>query len=245
MIGVIIINENDICNLIDSVLQSKYGIEPVHLDNCTEQAQMPLPEEGEQTMAKGQRMRMCIGYNDDGSMIEKMISGNSQYELADRIVLAMLKSERRDEFLAKCGITVGRLTEQKSAPTFREYVDSWLKLYKIDKLKPKTLKGYQDKLKIHLFPSLGNIPLSEITTESIQELLNAQKDYSHKSLQEVLTLLRQILNSAVSDQIISRNPAADKRIYNPSTARHERTALSLGDCRDVVNNLDKLEGFDR
>ena len=65
------------------------------------------------------------------------------------------------------------------------------------------------------------------------------------TLQEVLTLLRQILNSAVSDKLIDTNPAADKRIYNPSRVKNEREALSFDEWQEVVNSLDRLMGFDR
>lgn len=226
------------------MLQSEYGIEPLHLENYTDEAQMPLPEEGVSTMAK-HRMRVCIGFNDDGSPVEKMISGNTQRELADRIVLAILNSERKAEFISKCGIVNYDSTTGKTAPLFKDYADKWMNTYKVGKLRPKTLKGYNDKIKRHLLPAFGNIPITEITVEVIQAMLNDRKEYSRKTLQEVLTLLRQILNSAVADKLIDTNPAADKRIYNPSTIRNERDALSFEEWQDVVNNLGKLKGFDR
>jgi len=190
-------------------------------------------------------MRVCIGYNDDGSPVEKMVSGNTQRELADTIVWSILNSERRTEFLVKCGLNRDDPIPGKKVPAFEAYAKQWMNTYKIGKLRPKTLKGYNDKIKCHLFPAFGNTPLTEITVEKIQAMLNERKAYSHKTLHEVLTLLRQILNSAVSDKLIDANPAVDKRIYNPSKVKNERDALSLEDWRDVVNQLDRLEGFDR
>ena len=242
--GVKFIDEAYIYKVVMDVLQSKCGIEPMYLENCTDNAQMPLPEKGEPTMAK-HRMRVCIGYNDDGSPVEKMVSGNTQRELADKIVWAILNSERRSEFLEKNGITKEITVPINKTPTFKAYVDQWMNTYKVGKLRPKTLKGYNDKIKCHLLPAFGDMPLTEITTEKVQAMLNERNTYSHKTLQEVLTLLRQILNSAVSDRLIDNNPAADKRIYNPSKVKNERDALSFEDWRDVVNSLDRLEGFDR
>lgn len=226
------------------MLLSEYGLTPLHLDNYTDDAQMSLPEKGEPTMAK-HRMRVCIGFNDDGSAIEKMVSGNTQHELADRVVMAILNSERKAEFLNKCGIVKDDRTTDKPAPLFGEYTETWLSVYKVGKLKPKTLKGYRDKLKCHILPVFGNTPITDITTEDVQALLNERKEYSQKTLKEILTLLRQIFNSAVSDKLIDSNPAADKRIYNPSTIKNERNALSSNEWRDVVNSLDRLDGFDR
>ena len=89
--------------MIRNMLHFDYGLEPSNLDNCTDSAQVSLPEKGDSTMAK-HRMRICIGYNDDGSAVEKMVSGNSQHELADKVVRAILNSERRSEFLEELGV---------------------------------------------------------------------------------------------------------------------------------------------
>ena len=237
-------DEKSICNMVRNMLQSEYGIVPLPLENYTDDVQMPLPEGGEQTMAK-HRMRICIGFNDDGSAIEKMISGNTQHELADRIVAAMLNSERRGEFLAKCGITGSGCTVVKSVPLFGEYAENWLTVYKVGKLKPKTLKGYRDQLKCHLIPVFGNVRLDEITADGIQEFLNDRKEYSHKSLQSLHGLLSQILSAAVADKLIDRNPAKDSRIFNPSDIINERRALTSEEWIDVINQLDNLKGFDR
>ena len=63
-------------------------------ENCTFDAQRPLPEEGDQTMAK-LRMRICVGTNDDGSPVTMQISGKTQLDLADNVARALLNSSRR------------------------------------------------------------------------------------------------------------------------------------------------------
>lgn len=159
-------DEAYIYNIVMDVIQSECGIAPLTLENCTDNAQMPLPEKGEPTMAK-HRMRVCIGYNDDGSPVEKMVSGNTQRELADRIVWSILNSERRSEFLEKCGLTSDITDPTRKAPTFAAYVDQWMNTYKVGKLRPKTLKGYNDKIKCHLLPAFGNMLLTDITTDKV------------------------------------------------------------------------------
>ena len=236
--------KKEVYNLVRDMLQSEYGLWPMTLENCTGDAQMLLPEKGDSTMAK-HRIRVCIGYNDDGSPIEKMISGNTQHELADRAVLAILNSERSAWFLEKCGISVGGSATVKLTPTFKEYTDRWMQTYKVGKLRPKTLKGYESKLKVHLFPAFGDIPVNEITADGIQGFLNERQKYSRKSLKEMRTILSQIMRSAVTDGLISSNPAADKRLYIPSDIQNERSALSLDEWKDIVHNLDKLSGFDK
>ena len=87
------------------------------------------------------RIRVCVGYKDDGTSIIRQISGYNELELADNIVKAIIQSERRTEFVPSSGDGIMPL---KDVPTFREYTDAWLKTYKEGKLKPTSLKGYWD-----------------------------------------------------------------------------------------------------
>jgi len=226
---------------IQDMLQSGCTLKTAHDDT-----QLALSEGGEQTMAK-HRLRVCIDYNDNGSPVIKQISGNTELELADRIVKAVLNSPRKFEFLTECGIAQTIQATTKKAPTFKEYAEHWLKTYKANKVKPKTLKGYSDIIKCHFVPAWGDRPIDEIRVENVQSFLNDRKEHSKKSLTEMRTLLKQILNSAVSDKLTDSNPAADKRVYIPIEAKGkvERRALTVEELRDVIRQLDKLQGFDR
>ena len=230
-----------IANDLQNMLQSGCTLKTVQDD-----AQLALSEEGEQTMAK-HRMRVCIDYNDDGTPITKQISGDSELALADRIVMVILNSPRKLEFLTGCGLTQGLQATVKSVPRFKKYAEHWLKTYKANKVKPKTLKGYSDIIKCHFVLAWGDKPINEISVEDVQSFLNDRKEHSKKSLTEMRTLLKQILNSAVADKLIETNPAADKRVYIPKEAKGkvERRALTVEELKDIINHLDMLDGFDR
>lgn len=45
------------------------------------------------------RMRVCVGYREDGSPITTQIRATTETELADKVVHVMLQSERLYEFL--------------------------------------------------------------------------------------------------------------------------------------------------
>ncbi|MDO4197079.1 MAG: hypothetical protein Q4D33_13145, partial [Prevotellaceae bacterium] len=77
-------------------------------------------------------MRVCVGYNDNGFPIIKQICASSETELAEMAVKALLKSERRSEFVADLPVV-------KTIPTFGKYAAEWMKTYKRGKLKPTTL----------------------------------------------------------------------------------------------------------
>ena len=185
------------------------------------------------------RLRVCIGYNDDDTPIVKQIYATSEFELADRAAKALLKSERRKEF-------VGDLLERKAVPTFGEYAAEWMKTYKRGKLKPTTLKGYECILNSHFYPEWENTPLDRITTKSIQDFLCKKKHLSMKYLHDMRVFLSQIMESALRDEWITRNPATDSRLYNPSEKEGVgREALSTDEVKSIIPSLYLLDRMDR
>ena len=189
-----------------------------------------------------QRIRVCVGYKDDGTTIIKQISGYNELELADNIVKAIIQSERRAEFVPSSG---DGILSSKDVPTFREYTEVWLKTYKEGKLKPTSLKGYKAILKGHLYPEWANTPIDRITTKDVQTFLDARQDRAKKYLREMKTILAQILECAKRDKLISDNPATDSRLIIPSDRCEEREALGNEEMRDIISNLVKLSEQDR
>ena len=130
------------------------------------------------------------------------------------------------------------------APTFEAYTEDWYATYKAERIKLTTDGYYRTLLERHLYPAWGNTPINEITTKTIQTYLNGKKHMAAKSLQEMLIVMRAILESARKDGIIQNNPADDKRIVVPSTKKTVREALPLEDIRSIAHSLHRLEPMD-
>lgn len=216
------------------------------LENCTEMEQVPLSEEGDETMATRQRLRVCVGYNDDGSPVIKHVTAKTEMELADRVAKALLDSERRGEFVKANEAPQAKEAPQKPAlPMFKEYAEEWFRVYKEGRVKPTTAGNYRTILEWHLYPAWGEVRLDEITTKGIQEFLNTKKDKSHKTIQEILTMLKAVLESAKQDRLIDFNPADDHRLVIPSKRKKVREALPMEAVQDIIANLGKLETMDQ
>lgn len=198
---------------------------------------MLLPMKGDLAMAK-HRLRICVGYNDDGSPVVKRISGNTELELADNVVKMMLSSERRSDFIQQA------IQPQRPITTFKVYAEEWLATYKAGHIKATTLGGYQTILEYHLYPAYGDTDIAAITTKSIQEMLNGKADRSRKTLQDMMILFRSILESARKDGLITVNPADDSRIMIPSTKKTTRNALEVDAVKDIIANLALLTDAD-
>ena len=228
-----------ICAAQINVVQSMAG-GPELLENCTGDTQMPLPEEGELTMVK-HRARVCVGFSDDGSPVVQQVSGRTEIDLSDNIVRAILNSARRSEFVSgEAAMPMPR----EQAPKFRDYAEEWLVTYKVGKIKPTTLGGYRTVLNAHLYQKWGDTPIDQITTKEIQEFLNTRKDRARKTIQEILMLLKAILESARQDRLIDKNPADDRRITNPSHRKTVRNALPVEDVKDIIEHLNALDNID-
>lgn len=208
-----------------------------YLDNCIGVRKAKTKED--LPMAK-HRLRVCVGYNSDGSEVVKRICAGSELELADQAAKTLLNSERRKEFVKESGDSL----EEKHAPTFKDYVEEWISVYKVQKLRKTTLESYRYIVSSHLLPEFGNMRLDEINTKRIQEMLNNRKDLSKRTLSYIMTLLRAILQSASKDGIISGNPADDDRLVIPSSKVTPRKALTLNEVRDIIESMDKLENED-
>ena len=167
-------------------------------------------------MAK-RRMRVCIGYKDDGSPIVTQVSADTELELSDKIIQTVLKSARRSEFV--------QIAEQAAAeelpmiPTFENYTEEWFQVYKAERIKRTTAGGYRSVIEGHFYSAWKDTPIDQISTKDIQVFLNKRKHLAEKSLKEMLTLLNSILESAKIDGHIEKNPASDKRLVIPSTKK--------------------------
>jgi integrase len=233
--------------LLRSVQKSAFvgiqrALSRANLESYTESAQnMPVSAqrlEGVE-MAK-HRLRICLGYCEDGTPVVKHISGDSEFNLADRVVTEYVRSGRIDEFIGGA-----HKPKEVRGVTFKEYTQSWYTTYKEPKLKPTTASGYLSTFEHHLFPAWGSKPINQITTGDIQAFLNERSNLAEKTLKEMLVLIRSIFRSAKEDKLILENPAESTRLTIPSTKKTERKALTQDELTDIIRSLGKLSDDDR
>ena len=136
------------------------------------------------------RLRICVGYNDDGNPITTQIRGVSELELADKVVRAILRSERREEFLR------GIVPEgEPEGPGFKSYAEEWFRIYKAHRIKDSTAYGYQLILR-RLSVKWEETPINRIEAKDVQEFLNDWKHLAEKYLREMLIVIKSIFESA-------------------------------------------------
>ena len=211
-------------------------------------------------MAQVHRQRIYIGSEESNPNGVKWVQGKSVDELNDNIVRAYLENNLLNRLLTpedrrKLALFLlatlptepaeNGLNNVVSLPTqailFRHYTETWLRTYKEGVLKPTTLAGYRCNLNKHIYPALGDYPLPDITTDMIQKFLTDRQHLARNTLHTMLVLISEILDSAVEDGIITRNPAVSKRVFIPSEKKTRRKALTLEEVQDIIRQLCKTE----
>jgi integrase len=93
--------------------------------------------------------------------------------------------------------------------TLAAYATTWLETRN---LRPRTRESYEDQLRLRILPRLGKMPLGRITPQEVRSwhsALMAQveaKGKGHRAVSASYRVLRAIMNTAVQDEILAKNP---------------------------------------
>lgn len=115
---------------------------------------------------------------------------------------------------------------------FNDWSNKWLNIFQINILKSKTFWLYQDMINIHLNPYFGSYDLNDINNEIVYLYISKKKEYlSNVTINLHITLLKTIMNAAVTNEIITAN-----KIYKVKKLKvnaKEVKAFSLSDQQKI------------
>ncbi|WP_122263684.1 tyrosine-type recombinase/integrase [Ornithinimicrobium cerasi] len=113
------------------------------------------------------------------------------------------------------------LAERLAPPTFEEYARQWL----ADRsLKPRTREGYEHLLRRYLEPEFGDLLVSDLTPALVRRWW-ASLSPDHPTVNaRAYALLRAILTTAVTDELLASNPCRVRAASNPPTKKEIRPA---------------------
>ncbi len=121
------------------------------------------------------------------------------------------------------------LTSEKQ--TLTNHLSWWLEEVVKRKNRPSTYRSYEQLVRLHIDPALGNALLSKLTTQQVRTFLNSKQDsgLSSRTVQYLHAVLRKALNVALKDQIVIRNVAA--LVDPPRVAAKEVQPLTPDEAR--------------
>lgn len=91
---------------------------------------------------------------------------------------------------------------------FREFAVQWLQ-YVEGRLRPLTLRSYEQLVRLHLIPAFGDLLLSQVTAEHAQSLMSTcrkEKGLSPRTTNYVLAVLKRMYRYAHQRKLIRENP---------------------------------------
>ena len=129
----------------------------------------------------------------------------------------------------------------------KEWVAHWQEVYVKPAVRPSTYQAHGYLLKNHIVPRLGEMELTDITEGIVRRFLNDCHDHgnlrrneplSPETMRHICVLLSGILNQAVSDGYIEKNPAKNLRYHTSKKVQAE--TLSEAEIEEYLDAAAEL-----
>lgn len=154
------------------------------------------------------------------------IRANSEQEYAEKIIKKLGAT-----------VTVNSLTGNKH--NFEQYARNWFEAHS-PTIETATAVGYEQLLKNHLIPALGDKAIEDITINDIQRMFNDMSG-AKTTKQKTRIVLNMIFNSAYEDGLISRNLVKSSRLKITGKASQETAPYTVKQMQYLVEHLDKIQ----
>jgi integrase len=101
--------------------------------------------------------------------------------------------------------------------TVESYLQYWLREVAGPRLRPSTMAGYEIVVRVHVTPAVGKKQLARLTPQDVRQLLSRKRDegLSVRMVQYIHAVLRNALQNAVREELISRNVARLVQVETP------------------------------
>ena len=129
-------------------------------------------------------------------------------------------------------------------PTFKGFAEQWLRLYAEVECKDSTVASYKQILRLYLYPRFGSLRVDGISRDAVKDylatLVNEGK-LSRNTLRLIVCTLRVILNGALEDNLLDRNPAARLgRFTKSDKPKFQAAPLSLTEAEAFLSASQEL-----
>ena len=123
--------------------------------------------------------------------------------------------------------------------TVGEFLQLWLQTYAAPNTAPKTYERYEQLMRVHVVPLLGNIPLSKLRPLHIQGVYQRVREMgrSARTALHCHRVLKQALGHALKWQLLARNPA--EAVDPPRPERHEMPSFTSDEVRRLLSAADQ------
>lgn len=185
--------------------------------------------------------RIVIGYDDNGYPKTKNVLAKTKKECIEK--LQKLKEE------------CGGLKPEKVRPEmpFGDWLTYWYENHSKPKIRPTTQETYESRIRLHIIPEIGDIPLNKLTQNDLQQFYGRLKKSGRKRFADKYgeglsdrmvrmchATCRSALEKAVQDGLIRVNPAIGCKL--PPKKAREMQVLTREELQRFLIQA-KFEGY--
>lgn len=123
---------------------------------------------------------------------------------------------------------------------FSDYAWNWFNTYSKPNIETVTATTYQRQIKLYLIPAFDGMDVEEITPDDVQRLFNHMSGVK-TTKDKAKVVLNQILDAAVEDGLLPKNPLKSKRIKIKGVASKETPPYSVEQMRYLVQHIPEIE----
>ena len=185
--------------------------------------------------------RIVIDYDDNGYPKTKNVLAKTKKECVEK--LQKLKEE------------CGGLKPEKVRPemVFGDWLTYWYENHSKPKIRPTTQETYESRIRLHIIPEIGDIPLNKLTQNDLQQFYGRLKKSGRKRFADKYgeglsdrmvrmchATCRSALEKAVQDGLIRVNPAIGCKL--PPKKAREMQVLTREELQRFLIQA-KFEGY--
>lgn len=145
---------------------------------------------------------------------------------ADRYINDQEHKTRRGEWI----------DPRRGRETFGSFWSRWLQhAHEAGKPAERTLVAYEEVWRLYIAPILGDVPLAAITKADVRGVVDGAAKTSAWRAHDALKVVRMLLNRAMDEELISRNPAA--RVQVPAIEQGEPWVLTPEEVERLADEV--------
>lgn len=156
---------------------------------------------------------------------QRWITANNEQEYAEKLAALFHTTNNADS---------------REKHNFKCYAENWFELYSKPNIASVTCNTYQRQLNRYLIPAFGEKNIEDISADDIQRLFNGMSG-AKATKDKVRMVLNMILDAAVEDGYINRNPAKSKKISITGKATEFTKCYSVEQMLYIIQNIDKIK----
>ena len=180
------------------------------------------------------RMAAGVRKRTDGTLEKRFTIDGKRYSVYGKNQKELIQNEIE----MRKTIEMGIYTENKNI-TLDGYFETWVQ-QKRGTVKPNSLRSYISSYEKHISPALGKRKVQKLERREITKLQGELKQkMSVTSVNYIIAILSIILNDAVKDDVIVKNPAAGIKTLKSETKATEtyHRALTQEEQKEFMEEM--------